>query len=120
MGGVAVLFRPIDCVSLCFERGEYVVDVIFDHIIVDMGPFGTALGSRFNVNVRHALFSLETLDYIGARFARSVMHGPAAHRVAPSMSRAPASFVIMRDRRFGVAQTIAVAAPPALESARHA
>jgi hypothetical protein len=33
---MAVLFRPVDGFVLCFERGEYVVGVVFDHIIVKM------------------------------------------------------------------------------------
>src|SRR5215470_5494515 len=55
--GMAVLSRPIDCFSLCFERGKYVICVIFNHIIVDRAAFGAALRARFNVNVRHVLLS---------------------------------------------------------------
>ena len=52
-GVMVVLSRPIDCFSLCFERGKYVICVVFDHIIVDMATFGAALGSRLNIDVRH-------------------------------------------------------------------
>ena len=44
---MAVLLRPIDCFSLCFKRGECVVGVVFDYIIVNMGTFGAALGARY-------------------------------------------------------------------------
>jgi chromosome condensin MukBEF ATPase and DNA-binding subunit MukB len=32
--------------------------VIFDHIIVNVGSFGSALGSRLNINIRHTHISL--------------------------------------------------------------
>ena len=41
---VAVLFRPVDGVSLRFEGLEYLVGVIFDHIIVNVVPSGRPLG----------------------------------------------------------------------------
>jgi hypothetical protein len=53
---MAVLLRPVDCFSLCFERRECVFGVVFDHIIVDVGTVGAALGSGLNINYRHALF----------------------------------------------------------------
>jgi hypothetical protein len=56
--GVAVLLRLVDCFTLRFERGQCVIGVIFDHIIVDMGAFGAALGSRLNVNCGHTHISL--------------------------------------------------------------
>jgi hypothetical protein len=31
---VTVRFCPVDGLSLCFERAEYVVGVVFDHIII--------------------------------------------------------------------------------------
>jgi len=37
---------------------QRVVRMVFDDIIVDMAPFGAALGARFNVNIPHALLSL--------------------------------------------------------------
>jgi hypothetical protein len=40
MRRMAVLLRPIDCLSLCFERGWYLVGVVFDHIIVNVGWHG--------------------------------------------------------------------------------
>jgi hypothetical protein len=40
---VSVLLRPVDGVSLYFECLEYVVSVIFDHIIVNVASFGAAL-----------------------------------------------------------------------------
>jgi hypothetical protein len=43
MRRMAVLFRPVDGFVLRFERGEYVIGVVFDHIIVDMAAFGAAL-----------------------------------------------------------------------------
>jgi hypothetical protein len=58
MRRMAVLLRPIDCFSLCFERSERVVGVIFNYIIVNMGTFGTALGARLNIDVRHTHISL--------------------------------------------------------------
>jgi hypothetical protein len=48
-----VLSRPIDCFSLSFERGKYVIAVVFDHVIIDMAALGAALGSRLNIDVRH-------------------------------------------------------------------
>jgi hypothetical protein len=42
---------------LRLEGAENVVGMIFDDIIVDMASLRTALGPRFNVNVRHDLFS---------------------------------------------------------------
>ena len=56
--GVAPTFRPIDRLSLRFESGEHVIRMVFDDIIVDMAPLRAALGTRFNVNVRHAPLSL--------------------------------------------------------------
>jgi hypothetical protein len=56
--GVALTFRPIDRFSLRFEGAEHVVRMVFDDIIVDMAPLRATLGTRFNVNVRHALFSV--------------------------------------------------------------
>jgi len=50
---VAVLLRPVDGVSLGFERLEYVVGVIFDYIIVNVATFGAALRSGLNINCRH-------------------------------------------------------------------
>jgi hypothetical protein len=50
---MAVPSRPIDCFSLSFERGKHVICVVFDHINVDMGAFGAAPGSRFNIDVPH-------------------------------------------------------------------
>jgi hypothetical protein len=58
MWGMSVLFRPIDCFSLCFESGEYVIGVIFDHKIIDATTFGATLGSRLNINICHAHISL--------------------------------------------------------------
>jgi hypothetical protein len=31
--------------------------MVFDHIIIDMGSLGAALGTGFNANVRHAFLS---------------------------------------------------------------
>jgi hypothetical protein len=50
---VSVLLRPVDGVSLYFECLEYVVSVIFDHIIVNVAAFGATLGSGLNINCRH-------------------------------------------------------------------
>jgi hypothetical protein len=58
MRRMAVLFRPVDGFVLRFESSECVVGVIFDHIIVNGATFGAALGSRLNINVRHASISL--------------------------------------------------------------
>jgi hypothetical protein len=57
--GVTLAFRPIDRFSLRFEGAKHVVRMVFDDIVVDMAPLRTALGARFNVNVRHALLSLD-------------------------------------------------------------
>jgi hypothetical protein len=55
--GMTLTSGPIDCFSLRFESAEDVVRMVFDHIIIDMGSFGAALGTGFNVNVRHAFLS---------------------------------------------------------------
>jgi hypothetical protein len=55
--GVALPFCPIDCFVLRWEGGEHVVRVVFDDIMVDTVSLGMALGTRFNVNVRHARLS---------------------------------------------------------------
>ena len=47
---MTVLLRPVDCFSLCFERRECVVGMVFDHIIVDVGTVGAALRSGLNTN----------------------------------------------------------------------
>ena len=52
MWRMAVLFRPVDGFSLRFERAEYMVGVVFDHIIINVATLGAALGSRLNINVR--------------------------------------------------------------------
>jgi hypothetical protein len=56
MRGMAVLVRPVDCFTLRFERGQCVIGMIFDYIVVDMGALRAALGTRFDKNDRHALF----------------------------------------------------------------
>jgi len=40
---MAVLLCPIDRVSLSFERGEWVVGVVFDYVVVNVGTFAAAL-----------------------------------------------------------------------------
>ena len=48
--GVMVdLSRPIDCFSLCFEGGKYVICVVFDHIIFKAGADQSKLAL---INVR--------------------------------------------------------------------
>jgi hypothetical protein len=62
MWRMAVLFRPVDGFSLRFERAEYMVGVVFDHIIINVATLGAALGSRLNINVRHArLYAMDAL-----------------------------------------------------------
>jgi len=52
---MALTFRPIDGFSLRFEGPEHVVRMVLDDIIVDTAPLA-ALGTWFNVNIRHALY----------------------------------------------------------------
>jgi hypothetical protein len=54
---VALPFCPLDCFPLRWEGGEHVVRMVFDNIMVDTVSLGVALGTRFNVNVRHARLS---------------------------------------------------------------
>jgi len=52
MRRVSILLRPVDCFVLCFERGQCVVGVIFDNIIVDVTTLGSAFGSGLHINCR--------------------------------------------------------------------
>jgi hypothetical protein len=54
---VALTSRPIDGFALGLKGGEYVVGVVFDHIVVDVAGFWTAFGAGLNVDVRHTVFS---------------------------------------------------------------
>jgi hypothetical protein len=84
--GVPVLLRPVDGVSLCFKRLEYVVGVIFDHIIVNVAAFGAALGSGLNINCRHTYISLLgrlSLFRIGCEEAARISGGPGLWHYFP-------------------------------------
>jgi len=61
-GSVTLRFRPIDRFFLSLESAELVICVVFDYIILNGRPFRAALGTGFNVNVRHSLFSLTFLS----------------------------------------------------------
>jgi len=54
-GAVTIGLRPIDCFFLGFESAQFVVRMVFDHIIVNGRPFAI-LGTSFYVNVRHSDF----------------------------------------------------------------
>ena len=56
-GNVTFRFRPIDRFFLSFKSTEHMVRMVFDDIMVDTVSLGVALGTRFNVNVRHARLS---------------------------------------------------------------
>jgi len=56
-GSVAVRLRPIDCFALRLEGAEDMIGMIFDYIVVDIAALRAAFGTRFDINVRHALFS---------------------------------------------------------------
>jgi hypothetical protein len=53
--GVAVFLGPINRFSLRFECDEDMIRMVFDHVIVDMAALRSPLGTRLNINVRHAL-----------------------------------------------------------------
>jgi hypothetical protein len=61
MRRMAVPLCPFDCLVLRFEGGECVVGMVLDHIVVNAGTYGMALGSGFNIDVRHCshLIALE-------------------------------------------------------------
>jgi hypothetical protein len=61
MRRMAVTLRPFYCLVLRFEGGECVVGMVFDHIVVNAGTYGMALGARLDINVRHCshLMALE-------------------------------------------------------------
>jgi hypothetical protein len=54
---MAVFSSPIDCFLLCFEGSEYVIGMVFDHIIINVTTFRAALRSGLNINIRHDLLS---------------------------------------------------------------
>jgi hypothetical protein len=51
--GVALLSGPVNRLPLCFECREYVVRMIFHHIVVYRASLLASLGTRLNVNIRH-------------------------------------------------------------------
>lgn len=49
---MSAVLRPIDRFPLGLERGENVIRMIFDDVIVDVATFGAAFRARFNIDVR--------------------------------------------------------------------
>jgi hypothetical protein len=57
MRRMPVTFRPCDRFVLRLERGEDMVGMVFNDIVVDMTPLGAPFWTRLNVDGRHALYS---------------------------------------------------------------
>src|ERR1700722_17433121 len=50
---MAFLARPGDGVALVLERGQHVVGVVFNDVVLDRAVLGASLGTGFNIDVRH-------------------------------------------------------------------
>jgi hypothetical protein len=57
---MAFLSGPLDGFALGSERGQDVVGMVFDHIIIDRAVVGTTLGTGFDVDVHHQLALIST------------------------------------------------------------
>jgi hypothetical protein len=55
-------FRPINCFFLGFERTKLMVRMVFDYIILYGRSLRATLRAGFDINVRHSLLSIDTLD----------------------------------------------------------
>src|ERR1700752_4065085 len=50
---MALLARPGDGLALVLERGQHVVGMVFDDVVLDRAVLGASLGTGFNIDVRH-------------------------------------------------------------------
>jgi hypothetical protein len=53
----SLLFRPIDCFLLRLERAEHMIRLIFCDVVGYRLVLRPPLGTRFDVDIRHDLFS---------------------------------------------------------------
>src|ERR1700758_3710260 len=52
-GDERFLARPGDGVALVLERGQHVVGMVFDDVVLDRAVLGASLGTGFNIDIRH-------------------------------------------------------------------
>ena len=63
--GMSLTFCPIDSFTLRLKGSEHAVIIIFNNIIVDRASLRATLGTRFNIDIRHAFISLTFIsEYI--------------------------------------------------------